>query len=149
MRALSITQPWATLVAIGEKQIETRSWRTHYRGRIAIHASLGYPLAARAFAAALTDRRVLDGLDQPRGVVLGTAELYDVLPVEALRDQVTVAERAYGDYSDGRWGWLLRDVERFEMPIPAKGMLGLWRWDPGDETTSIRPDRCRLVDAKA
>lgn len=41
MRALSLTQPWATLVAIGAKQIETRSWRTRYRGPLAIHAAKG------------------------------------------------------------------------------------------------------------
>lgn len=43
MKALSLTQPWATLVAIGAKKIETRSWSTSYRGPVAIHASKGYP----------------------------------------------------------------------------------------------------------
>ena len=40
-KALTIAQPWATLVAIGAKQIETRSWQTNYRGDIAIHAGKG------------------------------------------------------------------------------------------------------------
>jgi activating signal cointegrator 1 len=39
MKALSFTQPWATLVAIGAKKIETRSWDTRYRGPLAIHSS--------------------------------------------------------------------------------------------------------------
>jgi hypothetical protein len=38
MKALTLIQPWATLVALGEKQIETRSWDTKYRGPLAIHA---------------------------------------------------------------------------------------------------------------
>src|SRR3954451_22243677 len=46
--ALTLTQPWATLVAIGAKQIETRSWGTSYRGWLAIHAAKGYPDAAKA-----------------------------------------------------------------------------------------------------
>ena len=40
MKALTLYQPWATLVAIGAKKIETRSWPTKYRGTIAIHAGL-------------------------------------------------------------------------------------------------------------
>ena len=50
MKALTLTQPWATLVAIGAKRIETRSWRTSYRGPLAIHAAKGFPKWAREFA---------------------------------------------------------------------------------------------------
>lgn len=38
MKALTLIQPWATLIMLGEKQIETRSWNTKYRGKLAIHA---------------------------------------------------------------------------------------------------------------
>jgi hypothetical protein len=38
MRCLTLTQPWATLVAVGAKQVETRNWSTRYRGRLAIHS---------------------------------------------------------------------------------------------------------------
>lgn len=41
MKAITLTQPWATLVAIGAKRIETRSWATAYRGPLAIHAAKG------------------------------------------------------------------------------------------------------------
>jgi activating signal cointegrator 1 len=47
LKALSLTQPWATLVALGAKRIETRSWSTPHRGLIAIHASRGFPSWAR------------------------------------------------------------------------------------------------------
>lgn len=43
MKALTLTQPWASLVALGVKSIETRSWATNYRGPIAIHAAKGHP----------------------------------------------------------------------------------------------------------
>lgn len=39
MKALTLWQPWATLVALGVKTIETRSWSTSYRGPLAIHAA--------------------------------------------------------------------------------------------------------------
>lgn len=50
MKALSLTQPWASLVAIGAKRIETRSWSTSYRGLVAIHASKRFPDEACLFA---------------------------------------------------------------------------------------------------
>src|SRR6202030_3531482 len=46
MKTLTLTQPWATLVALGAKRIETRSWRTSYRGPLAIHAAKRMPKAA-------------------------------------------------------------------------------------------------------
>ena len=50
MKALSLTQPWASLVVIGAKCYETRSWATNYRGPLAIHASKGFPVWAKQFA---------------------------------------------------------------------------------------------------
>lgn len=38
MKVISIIQPWATLIALGEKKFETRSWKTKYHGELAIHA---------------------------------------------------------------------------------------------------------------
>jgi hypothetical protein len=38
-------------------------------------------------------------------------------------------ERAFGVYSESRWAWDIELVERFDTPIPAKGMLGLWNWE--------------------
>ncbi|MGE5593799.1 MAG: ASCH domain-containing protein [Betaproteobacteria bacterium] len=43
MKAITLIQPWASLVAIGAKRIETRSWATDYRGPLAIHAAKGFP----------------------------------------------------------------------------------------------------------
>jgi len=43
MKALSLWQPWATLVAMEEKRIETRCWKTDYRGELAIHATMKRP----------------------------------------------------------------------------------------------------------
>ena len=43
-KAITIRQPWAGLIAVGEKIYETRSWPTKYRGPIAIHAGKSSPL---------------------------------------------------------------------------------------------------------
>jgi hypothetical protein len=47
MKALSLWQPHATLVAIGAKPYETRSWETSYRGPLAIYATVNFPKQAR------------------------------------------------------------------------------------------------------
>jgi activating signal cointegrator 1 len=145
MKALTLTQPWATLVAIGAKRVETRSWSTSYRGPLAIHAAKALPWSwsefnptrEPAFAEALGDLAPLNNYGSPdlaclpRGVVVATCDLIDVVQIDAyLRVQLSEAELAFGDYSDGRLAWLLANVKQLDEPVPAKGRLGLWEWEP-------------------
>ena len=128
MKALTLTQPWATAVAIGVKQIETRSWSTTYRGPLAIHAAKGWTAADREFAQ--TERTL--GRIPPRiplGAVIATCELYDVCPAEEIGLLASAIERLYGDYSPGRFAWMLTNVHPLPEPVPARGSLGLWEWD--------------------
>lgn len=131
MKALTITQPWATLVAIGAKRIETRSWRTAYRGPLAIHAAMGWPTKARAisltspFIESLNRAGYLP--DIPLGVVVATCRLANVLPTEVV-EPLSELERKFGDYSPGRFAWILEDIEPLPEPIPTKGALSLWEW---------------------
>lgn len=128
MKALTLTQPWASAIVLGHKTIETRSWTTRYRGPIAIHAAKGFPKWAREFAE--TERalgRVPERL--PLGAVIAVARIVDVRPTEELAAEISALERLYGDYAPGRFGWILEDVELLAEPIPAKGALGLWNWE--------------------
>ncbi len=162
MRGLTLTQPWATLVAVGAKRIETRGWATAYRGPIAIHAGQGLgPVGGRQGlhhqcavprffrALHLSMFRVRQSRDGetwpeydadllPRGAIVAVAELVDCVTTLACEDPplrdgagnrwpLTDQERAFGDYSAGRYAWLLADVRRLPTPIPCKGALGLWR----------------------
>ncbi len=127
MRVLTLTQPWATLMALGLKRIETRSWRTHYRGPLAIHAAKGFPPQARR----LTDEERFRGqlpADLPFGAILCTVELVDCQPTESVAPGLVGPERLYGDYTFGRWAWLFRpdSLRVLEAPISARGALGLW-----------------------
>ena len=130
MRALTLTQPWATLVAIGAKNVETRSWSTKFRGRLAIHAAKGYPkdcqklAATGAFRWALLHAGYGDTRELPTGVIIATADVIEVLPTEQI--VVSSVEREFGDYSAGRFAWWLHDVRRTVQPIACRGMLGLW-----------------------
>lgn len=130
MKALTLTQPWATLVATGKKCIETRSWRTRYRGPLAIHAAKSFPSKARQFAQM---ERTLGRLPSriPFGAVICVVQLVDCQPVEEAVLDTNALERLYGDYTygEGRWAWFLRDPEPFPEPIGATGALGLWNWE--------------------
>ena len=143
MKTLTLTQPWATLVAIGAKRIETRSWSTAYRGPLAIHAAKGFPKWAREFTVdpicyeAVRKHGIHSPQGYPMGVVLATCKLVAVkLIVRFCADAArmlppTEPELSFGDYTPGRFAWILEDVKQFAEPIPAKGALGLWDWDDG------------------
>ena len=125
MKALSLTQPWSTLVVTGAKRFETRSWSTKYRGPLLIHAAKGFPLSARVFAhTEFTLGRLPARI--PRGAIIGRVILENVYRTEDLAPILTALERHYGDYTSGRWAWELAEAAMFETPIPYKGALGLF-----------------------
>jgi len=135
-----MTQPWATLVAIGAKCIETRSWSTSYRGPIAIHAAKSMPRYALAaflsepfYNETLVPAGIYSSSMLPRGAVIATARLVEVCSTTGLADEILRRgyERAFGDYAAGRFAWFIADVEPLDEPIPAKGALGLWEWHEG------------------
>ena len=137
-----MTQPWATLVALGENTIETRSWSTRYRGALAIHAAKALPAEARALCDQDPYRSVLGrgGYASPgalpRGAVIALAQLDDVVAFTRTSLRETRAgsargllpehEADFGDFSPGRFGFVLSHVQPLSTPVPAKGMLGLW-----------------------
>ena len=73
IKFITLTQPWATLVALGVKRIETRSWRTPYRGLLGIHAAKSYPDWAREFSD--TPRSKFCGISLMRRSVVTAAEV--------------------------------------------------------------------------
>ena len=147
MKAITITQPWASLIAIGAKQIETRSWNTRYRGPLAIHAGAGLgpvggerglaaQLLTEPFRSVLAQTGICDSHDLPRGCIVVVGDLFAVFPAGAVDDRglpLSAQERAFGNFSAGRYGWRLENVRRLVSPIPARGALGLWEWEPPDD----------------
>ena len=149
-----MTQPWATLVAIGASVIETRDWPTKYRGPFAIHAAKGFPPDARALvrrqpfrdALAAAGYATADAL--PRGAVVAVVELKSLLVCgpttlkeirsRSKRGELPAHEADFGDFSDGRYGFVLGDVRRVEPPVPARGMLGFWELPPDVEAAVRR-----------
>ena len=150
MKALTLWQPWASLVTLGAKRIETRSWSTKCRGEIAIHSAAQLPAkwlgASRhqtSFRDELADvfncRRdsdereglhvdaVIKGL--PYGSILCIVELVHVMEITRhVVDELDRRELLFGNYDGGRYAWFLHVKHVFEEPIPAKGNRMLWNW---------------------
>ena len=139
MKALTIKQPWASLIALGEKQFETRSWATKHRGELAIHAGKSVDKeACEEFADVLKSYGIHSIKDLPTGAVIATAELVDChrvvdgCPLFAVTDKdkiISDKEFRYGFYDVGRHAWELKQIKQLEQPIPAKGQLSLWNWE--------------------
>jgi hypothetical protein len=143
MKALSVMQPWATLIALGAKRIETRSWSRSYRGPLAIHAS---GRMNRDAILSLREPRIREALTAggyregngpasnpfglPLGAVLAVVTLVDVWRITQ-ENVPNEPERIFGDYRPDRFAWRIEDVQRLPEPIPAKGWLGLWEWRDG------------------
>lgn len=124
MKALSVSQPWATAIASGLKKIETRSWAPAYRGRLVIHASARntFYFDRQAYEVIYN---LMPSANFEHGAIVAVATLFACVRTEEIRDGISERERLLGDYSDGRWAWLLHHVLWVD-PVPCKGKLGLW-----------------------
>ena len=143
--AISLWQPWASFIAIGVKPFETRDWPPPAKligQRIAIHAAkktvdrddrewasrvgaVDLPLGVMVCTATLAGAYRC-GQDPERPWILRITEKRSLLAPDL--DTIKVDE--YGDYSPGRWAWLLTQIEPCEPPISARGAQGFWKWVP-------------------
>lgn len=130
MKVISIIEPWASLIKENVKKIETRSWKTNYRGTIYIHASLK--------KVSKKDERInnlvslLKDKDFKYGHIIAEAELVDCIYMdENFLKEIKKNNQEYicGEYSLGRYAWVLRDIKILKEPIPAKGNLGIWNYN--------------------
>jgi hypothetical protein len=133
MKALSLWQPWATLIAIGAKEFETRHWAAPKRligQRIAVHAAkrtselhiaTTYPFQPQLAAAG-------EHPDQlPLGAIVATAVVADCWQMtQDLIDAAGEIEQAFGHWELGRYAWRMTDVVQLAVPIAARGAQGVW-----------------------
>lgn len=113
MKALTVRQPYAELIARGDKPIENRRWATAYRGPLAIHAGLS--------------RAWMDDEDEERygsltfGAVVAVADLVNCVHVKRLP-----FEFAHHPHANGPFCWILANVRRLHRAVPVRGAQGLW-----------------------
>lgn len=135
MRALTICQPYATLIVSGAKRVENRTWPTKYRGRIYVHAGksrdwLSIKDVDGVDYCAHTQRPVAE---LPFGAVIGIATLIDCLPVEAIR--AGDHDRQYPwirehDHTKGPWCWVFAENPQALDPVPMRGAQGFFDINP-------------------
>lgn len=133
-------QPWASLFILGEAQYETRTWRTHYRGPLAIHTSkkIDKPVIAHNNMKLLLQKHGYTKENLPTGMIIGICTLVNCLKVienhqtwALLEDGRMVSGNDYflGDFREGCYAWEVSDRKLLEHFIPASGKLGLWEFD--------------------
>lgn len=141
--ALTLWQPWATLIAEEVKRIETRSWATHYRGPIAIHAAKK-PVSISDYPDLF--ELLPDNCEFPLGAVVAIVNLVDCVEMtpEFIAQQ-SEQELKCGDWQPGRFAWILEIIRPVVPPIPASGGQKLWNWSG----TSITAELEYLEESKA
>lgn len=145
MRGITLWQPWASLVAFGLKQYETRHWYTSYRGPLLIHAAKrkAKPEDLKNIVIGAIDRGAtreqLELLDQlyrselPLGAIVALTELTDCLEMSEQKTKwqihipsQTAVERLAGNWKNGRFAWKLENIRALPEPIIASGKQGFW-----------------------
>lgn len=163
MKCISLWPPWAHLLASGQKRMETRSWRPRAALPmvIAIHASSRWNKEALYLCREQPFRKALQAAGYgdhtrpgpngpwaydmvstaclPLGCVIAVGRLCEVIPTDQFgrglfdNGQLSDQERAFGDYSAGRFAWRFDLMYRLPKPIPLAGSQGLFDWMPPAE----------------
>lgn len=113
MKALTVCQPYAELIARGLKPIENRTWPTDYRGPLLVHAG--------------KSREWMDDgdLEAYPAMAFG-AFVAEVVLVDCVRlEQLPVSLRHH-QHANGPWCWVLAHVKRIDPPVQWRGAQGLW-----------------------
>jgi activating signal cointegrator 1 len=142
IRALTVSQPYASLIADGVKWVENRRWATNYRGPLAIHAGKGTQYLTKEELRAY-----------PTGAVIAVVELATCIPLlpgrlrthgSRVLDQLGLSVDALlnHEHTEGPFCWILRRVRKLDVPHHCSGKQGLWSWGRNGlmVAVSYRPD---------
>ncbi len=129
MKVISIKEPFATLIMNGYKLIETRSWKTNYRGELYIHAS-GKSLLKEYLNNPYIFKLIKD-MNMNYGNIICKVNLVDCVYMDQqFLNKIKNNEQEYylGHYELGRYAWIFDSVVPI-YPISAKGKLNIWNYD--------------------
>lgn len=142
MKAISLWQPWASLIAVGAKRYETRGWQppASLQGKqLAICAAktkegwqyVGTHVHPWCLLPGILSARGMTEDSLPYGAVVAVVTLVESILLPPLEsEEPGDAERACGDWTDGRWAWSLADVIQLRNPVPIMGRQGVFDVPP-------------------
>lgn len=143
MKALSLLQPWASLIVVGAKKWETRPWKPSTtmlyilrNSGLLIHASAKFDRQNRTLLTYPPFCAYLDRNNKlPTGAIIGSVKVGRVIPTDEWMKEFNPdinpdaqTEQAFGNYSSGRWTWEMLEPEVYAEPIPYKGALSIWKY---------------------
>ncbi|WP_300701290.1 ASCH domain-containing protein [Bacteroides sp.] len=163
MKAITIKQPWASLIVHGIKDIENRTWacpKKYIGQRVLIHASKRRrwvePLSIFSlaqFEVIRDDKRFIRGSNTNPQVIdsaiIGSVEIVDCVinhpSIWAEKTEVKADEHGLPYYGDKTYNWVLANPVLFANPIPAKGKLSFWDY-PGIKEVKIECPECGSIE---
>lgn len=117
-KAISVKQPWAELICLGVKDIENRTWRTKFRGRVYIHAPAKPDKTSPLSKEREQATAHIEEFQFKNSVIIGEVTIADC---------VQNHKSIWADKGEGIWHWVLKDAVFYEKPIEnVKGKLGIW-----------------------
>jgi hypothetical protein len=144
MKAITVKQPWASLIVEGLKDIENRTWRTNFRGRVLIHAGMAKTSGMIIYYLNSAQHKEFrgkfgwSGLDflEPLGEIIGSVEIVDCV----INHTSIWAEKTNNEtyWKNGKnyikkikptYNWVLANPIKFDNPIPCKGALSFWNYN--------------------
>lgn len=138
MKVLSIKEPYSTLICNNKKRIETRSFKTNYRGELYIHSSIS--------KTNIKDEKLLKIINNDKlnyGKIICKCKLVDcIYMTNDFINEIKKDKQEYicGYYEEGRYAWILEDIEPLKDKIDALGNLGIWNYYTLDDTINIMND---------
>jgi len=140
VKALTVLQPWAHLIAHEDKRIENRKWYTHFRGWLAIHSGKSDKLCEAA--------DFLAGPDMSFGKIVAIARVIECVKLVRF-PAVYEGPKKYrwimaNKWAEGPYCWIFEEVITLPNPIAARGRQGFWNWQATeDQANEIREIRIK------
>jgi len=137
MKALSVKQPWASLIMSGHKEVEVRTWKTDYRGQLVIHTGKRIDRVAMDFLMGTDSNRprckITKDMEFPAGCILGKIKVLDVVPLYEPNWKDWKPYHCIPGVWPGRplFAWWLSNPIKLKNPIPYKGQQGLFNIQDG------------------
>lgn len=121
MKAITLKQPWATLIAEGLKEYEFRSWKINYRGEILIHAGK------------TVDKEATEHLDleYPKSRIVARVIIKDCIKLNDKENKAIIKENPliYGDINRDGYAWKLKLIEKINNKEEVLGKQGIWYYN--------------------